>query len=225
MDPFVWTLLAGIGGLIVGGGVVWAINRRDGSDEASLQALKREHESYRREVSEHFVETAELVNNLTNAYRSVYEHLERGAYGLVGEEELRRRLQDVDAEPVLLEYIGHRRLERPPGEPPEKSPNEPGSGSATSPATGPAASRASAPTAPMGPSMEPLNGSPGMIPGKAGTTPAGSAVDPAPADPEARPETSPPEEPRPDASSGAPAAADAREQRREDSDTAERRTP
>jgi len=60
-------------------------------------------------VGDHFVETAALVNNLTHSYKAVYDHLEKGAYDLVGEEVMHRRLKDVQEEPIMLEYIGQRR--------------------------------------------------------------------------------------------------------------------
>jgi hypothetical protein len=60
-------------------------------------------------VTEHFVKTAHLVNELTHSYKAVYDHLEKGAYTLVGSETLHQRLEKVEAEPVMLEYLGQRK--------------------------------------------------------------------------------------------------------------------
>ncbi len=110
---WLWLVVGGIVGMLLGFGVAFGLLRRRG-DAAELRRLERELEleAYRDDVSDHFVRTAELVNALTQDYRAVYEHLESGAYELVGEAELRKRIPGVDADPVMLEYIGRRALDR-----------------------------------------------------------------------------------------------------------------
>ncbi len=44
-----------------------------------LRAAREEHESYRLSVVEHFSGTSDLLRDLTVQYRSVYEHLTKGA--------------------------------------------------------------------------------------------------------------------------------------------------
>lgn len=62
--------------------------------QEQLEAKTEELESYRGDVNEHFLKTAELVDNLTQSYKAVYDHLEGGAYRLVGEESFRKQLSD-----------------------------------------------------------------------------------------------------------------------------------
>ncbi len=115
---WLWLVVGGIVGTLLGFGVAFALLRRQG-DAAEVRRLERELEAYRDDVSDHFVRTAELVNALTQDYRAVYEHLESGAYELVGEAELRKRIPGVDADPVMLEYIGRRVLDRAEASPPD----------------------------------------------------------------------------------------------------------
>lgn len=110
METWLWLLAALLLGVALGAAAVWIWKGR-GRDEVTVSRLDRELKAYKQEVSDHFVRTAELVNELTNSYKAVYEHLEGGAYRLVGEETLRERLADVEQEPVMLEYMGSR--ERP----------------------------------------------------------------------------------------------------------------
>ena len=44
-----------------------------------LRAAREEHEAYRLSVVEHFSGTSDLLHDLTVQYRSVYEHLTKGA--------------------------------------------------------------------------------------------------------------------------------------------------
>jgi len=47
--------------------------------ENHLKSLQGKYESYQETVTTHFSQSAQLVNNLTNAYREVHEHLQTGA--------------------------------------------------------------------------------------------------------------------------------------------------
>lgn len=50
--------------------------------ETHLTSLQDKYEQYQQGVTQHFAHTAQLVNNLTNAYREVHEHLQQGAKDL-----------------------------------------------------------------------------------------------------------------------------------------------
>ncbi len=47
-----------------------------------LSALKKEHSSYREGVTQHFHKTSELVGEMTQSYKRVYDHLASGAQTL-----------------------------------------------------------------------------------------------------------------------------------------------
>lgn len=53
--------------------------------ENHLQDLQQQQENYQHEVTEHFVETATLLNQLTSSYTDVHNHLAKGAQLLAGE--------------------------------------------------------------------------------------------------------------------------------------------
>lgn len=106
-----WLLIATgvlVGGLLGGAIALFAL-RRGGPASGSL---RHELDDYRSEVAEHYAETARRVDALTHAYKAVYDHLEDGAYRLVGEGELRERLEDASHKPVTIEGIGQRVLQR-----------------------------------------------------------------------------------------------------------------
>ena len=50
--------------------------------EDKLQQSQEQIKNYQQEVTEHFLKTSELVNNLSHSYRDVHEHLATGAMRL-----------------------------------------------------------------------------------------------------------------------------------------------
>lgn len=97
-------------GLLLGGLIGLLVLRRTG-DGRTARDLREELDDYRDQVANHYAETAKRVDDLTQAYKSVYDHLEQGAVRLVGEEELRRRLEDTASGPVTIEGIGRKALD------------------------------------------------------------------------------------------------------------------
>ena len=81
--------LTGIGCLALGVvlGVVFS-KRNSGNStrinelESQIIAIEERHEQYKGDVSEHFGVTSELVQQLTQSYRDVYQHLAMGAQDL-----------------------------------------------------------------------------------------------------------------------------------------------
>ena len=81
--------LTGIGflalGIAIGYFLAGRVNNNPtkiGELEQQLQDLQRSHSRYRDEVSEHFSTTAELVQQMTESYKDVYQHLAGGAQDL-----------------------------------------------------------------------------------------------------------------------------------------------
>jgi len=54
--------------------------------EDKLQQSQDQIKDYQQEVTEHFMKTSELVNNLSHSYRDVHEHLATGAMRLTNTE-------------------------------------------------------------------------------------------------------------------------------------------
>ncbi len=54
--------------------------------ETQIENLHHQHTEYRSEVSSHFNTTAELVQQMTESYREVYQHLATGAQELCSED-------------------------------------------------------------------------------------------------------------------------------------------
>ena len=102
----IWLILIGLAiGLVVGGSLVWVLMPRPDGD-VSVKQIKKENAQFREEVNEHFVQTAELINQLTDSYKAVFDHLSDGAGKLVDEKALRERMPRVTSQEVRLKHIG-----------------------------------------------------------------------------------------------------------------------
>jgi len=91
--------LASLGGLALGVilGVVFASRlnttpSRVKELESQLKSLEQQHASYKDEVSDHFNGTAELIQQMTESYKDVYQHLAIGAQELCSGEVAKKLL-------------------------------------------------------------------------------------------------------------------------------------
>ncbi|MEH6470858.1 MAG: DUF1043 family protein [Halopseudomonas sp.] len=94
MDSAVQSIwLVGASTLIIGivlGLLIARSSNNARSKEALIEELndaRREFENYKVDVSSHFSQTADLVNNLTDSYREVHQHLSNSASRLCSEDE------------------------------------------------------------------------------------------------------------------------------------------
>ena len=94
-------LLPALGGML---GFVFATDRMRRANGGKTPAeIKREFEDYRNEVAAHFQGSADIMEQMTEQYRSIYAHLAHGAANLCEEgehndglRELRRLSQALD---------------------------------------------------------------------------------------------------------------------------------
>jgi len=82
-----WVWIAGlitfVLGVACGAGLTYLMagdkRRRAVELQERLDQLQQELDDYREQVGQHFRETSELVQAMTDSYRNVYEHLARGS--------------------------------------------------------------------------------------------------------------------------------------------------
>lgn len=105
-----------LGGLIVGSLLVWLLlpSRRNRQRlEQEKQKALQELADYRKGVDSHFLKTAELVNNMTNAYRAVHEQLTEGAKTLCSDENRLRVLSQTALTDNIIETDANAWLTQP----------------------------------------------------------------------------------------------------------------
>ena len=104
METWIWISMAAIAGALIGGGAVWLLGRSR-SGGPSIAELEKENQRFKTEVTDHFVETARLINQMTDSYKAVFDHLSGGAQRLVDPKDLSERLA-VEQREVHLHRIG-----------------------------------------------------------------------------------------------------------------------
>jgi len=102
-----WIIGAGLAGLASGALITWLISRKTMKSKP-YRELEQQHTELRDNVTEHFVKTASLVNQMTDSYKAVFEQLQEGASQLLDEETLRQRLAHDEDDEVRLGKIGYR---------------------------------------------------------------------------------------------------------------------
>lgn len=81
---FVTGLFCLLGGVALGAIGLYSARSRflGGELEQRLRELEAEYKNYQRDVAEHFAHSTQLVNNMTQSYREIHEHLANGALRL-----------------------------------------------------------------------------------------------------------------------------------------------
>jgi uncharacterized membrane-anchored protein YhcB (DUF1043 family) len=92
-----WTvgILGFLLGTVLGCIVAWFVIGRNGRTlqlQLELEQLKERFTDYRDQVTQHFMRTSDLVQEMTQSYRAVYEHLATGAQHLCSEPDDTARL-------------------------------------------------------------------------------------------------------------------------------------
>lgn len=127
--------LTAIGCLAVGIAIGFVLAGRVNTDpskvtelEQKLQDMQRSHSNYREEVSDHFSMTAELVQQMTDSYKDVYQHLATGAQELCSGE-VANKLLPASSEAVFglaLSNDNDGELQAPKDYAPRQSPGRSG---------------------------------------------------------------------------------------------------
>ncbi len=104
-------------------------NRKNRELEKELQDANASLKNYQQEVSEHYVKTAKLVEDLTDSYRSVHNHLAEGAATLLstrGAAPLMKTIPSREQIEAISELPGKGKVLPPLDYAPKRSPGEKG---------------------------------------------------------------------------------------------------
>lgn len=110
-------LLCLLGGVALGALMLslWGPANRTREVEERLYRAEDELKKYQQDVTAHFAHTSELVNNLTQSYREVYEHLANSALKLTTPALSRQILESANSQLLGGEktYVSEEHFEAP----------------------------------------------------------------------------------------------------------------
>lgn len=101
-------IIAFLSGAILGI-LIYRLVRSDASRSARVEQqmddLQQKHTRYQAQVSDHFIQTAHLINRLNEDYRDIHNHLSQGATELCSEDSANNllNLSSDSAEPSTLD--------------------------------------------------------------------------------------------------------------------------
>ncbi|MFC2304373.1 MAG: YhcB family protein [Cardiobacterium hominis] len=131
-------IIAAAVGFFIGAVLVWIIKNTNQNNAEHLQeesetlrqeyeALKKTFADYRNNVSNHFAKTADAVDQLTDSYKNVYNHLSAGARALMDKESLQKQIEKRQGKSVTLAYLAQNQendkaapIDTPQADPPAK---------------------------------------------------------------------------------------------------------
>ncbi len=123
MFSLLTTILVAATTLVIGGVLGGLLTRKLSSQEKKAQSLQAEVEKHKKQLSEyqqqvndHFATTAKLVNQLTQNYRDVHEHLASDALKLANMDISRQLISDTNNDHI---GINERKLNEQIVEPPK----------------------------------------------------------------------------------------------------------
>lgn len=104
MDGVLNMIMAGAIGLIVGGLFMYFATKGQSKND-SVREVEQKLENYQNEVEGHFAKTADLIDNLTDSYKEVFEHLSESAEKLLSEEQIQNQLINRRSREVTIKYL------------------------------------------------------------------------------------------------------------------------
>ena len=104
-DQIFYLFSAVLLGLVIGALIMYFATGTKRHSEQTIAKLEKELENYQQEVVEHFEQTADLVDDMTESYKKVFDHLGKSARKLMTEEQFQKQLELRKGKKVTLAYL------------------------------------------------------------------------------------------------------------------------
>jgi len=104
-NSFIVLIVAGITGVVIGIGITLLFLRSGSRSQASASQVEAQLKDYQEQVENHFAKTSELIDELTDSYKNVFEHLSESAQTLLTEEQIQQQIENRKDRQVTLSYL------------------------------------------------------------------------------------------------------------------------
>lgn len=104
MEGLIYMVFAGVAGLLLGMLVMHLLHQKTTSNN-DVQSVQQKLDDYQAEVESHFSKTADLIDNLTESYKEVFDHLSDSAEHLLTDEQIQNQLINRKSREVTIKYL------------------------------------------------------------------------------------------------------------------------
>ncbi len=96
---------AGLLGLGLGALFMYFLSGKSTSAKKSIQEVEEKLNDYQQNVVEHFEQTADLVDELTQSYKKVFDHLGKSAKQLMTDEQVQQQIEKRKGNKITLGFL------------------------------------------------------------------------------------------------------------------------
>lgn len=104
-DQVFYLISAVLFGLVIGAIIMYFASGSKNKSDKTIVNLKQELKTYQHNVAEHFEQTAELIDDLTNSYKKVFDHLSTSARKLMTPEQIEKQIEQRKGNKIVLQYL------------------------------------------------------------------------------------------------------------------------
>ena len=104
-DQLFYLFSAVLLGLVIGALIMYFSSGDDKSSKETIAKLEKKLNRYQNDVAEHFEETANLVDDMTQSYKKVFDHMGKSARLLMTEEQIAEQIEKRKGNKVTLEFL------------------------------------------------------------------------------------------------------------------------
>ncbi|VAW40801.1 hypothetical protein MNBD_GAMMA01-257 [hydrothermal vent metagenome] len=104
-DQIFYLFSAVLLGVVLGALVMYLIAGKSKDSNSSIAEVEEKLNDYQQDVVQHFEQTADLVDELTQSYKKVFDHLGKSARELMTDEQIQIQIDKRRGNKVTLEFL------------------------------------------------------------------------------------------------------------------------
>lgn len=104
-DQLFFIITAVLAGIVVGAFIMYFINNKGKNSAKNIAEVEEKLTSYQEDVVQHFEQTADLVDELTQSYKKVFDHLGKSARQLLTDEQVKAQIEKRKDNKVTLAFL------------------------------------------------------------------------------------------------------------------------
>ncbi|MBL4661615.1 MAG: DUF1043 family protein [Alcanivoracaceae bacterium] len=104
-DQIFYLFSAVLLGLVIGALIMYFISGSNKDPKEEIAKVEDKLNTYQKNVSQHFEQTADLIDELTQSYKKVFDHLGESARELMTDEQIQIQIEKRRGNKVTLEFL------------------------------------------------------------------------------------------------------------------------